>query len=264
MKKVLLQSKAFCLLLIVALLFCMAPQFAFTAYADESTDFTSNVGVKTGPVEDGYTYYAYVHDPDNPNADPYGYVTVESKADLYTLIVPYGTQEVTLDFGETETISYNYTEDGTFLEGSYPDPTVGETTTTKKVDSNNDGIPDYIRVQTPYDSAWNSTLLYAITFKYGDVIGQEKIGEVYEMLVAKAAKLMESDANATFKVGDWFIFDQARDGREVNPHYIQSVKEYFDQGIDGLGSSDYQYTNYAKAILAITALGYDARTFADF
>ena len=512
MKKGLFQSKAFSLLLIVALLFCMAPQFAFTAYADESTqfevsasdcqligeymnedlyyvtapvgttevvfkdvegnmtdgmivgllsgylegtnvapiagdfratwetmnsndsitfeegaesldysnayfyfvadddynmcsyviqvpaaqeeitDFTSNVGVKTGPVEDGYTYYAYVNDPDNPNADPYGYVTVESKADLYTLTVPYGTQEVTLDFGETETISYNYTEDGHFLEGSYPDPTVGETTTTKKVDSNNDGIPDYIwvqkpynadysggemlfvielaysytftvsvdgvemteieytpdnysyqdymtgttqtvgtytvtipagttavdlnfsdnvlcynytrdgqylgglysdfetgspealgvmvdysdsmtqadgeidyiQVQTPYDSAWNTTLLYTITFKYGDVIGKEEIQDVYEMLVAKAAKLMESDANATFKVGDWFIFDQARDGREVNPHYIQSVKEYFDQGIDGLGSSDYQYTNYAKAILAITALGYDARTFADF
>ncbi|MBR5740122.1 MAG: hypothetical protein IKX81_02385, partial [Firmicutes bacterium] len=453
MKKVLFKSKAFAILLIFALLFCMMPQFAFTAYADESTSFevksadcseigeymggdvyycvapqgttevvfkdyegnmeegmicglmagqiegtnvapvsgdfratwetmnqndsidfedgaenldysnayfyfimdddydmasyivqvttppavdtafTSNVGVISGPEEDGYTYYAYIYDPENPNADQWGYVSQEASADLYTLAVPYGTQEVTLDFGETKTISYNYDEYGTFLDGYYADPTIGETTTTKKVDCNDDGIPDYIwvqnpynadntggevlfvikleysytftcsvdgtemtkvsytpdnysyydymlgtttmvgtftvtvphgtefvdldfsdnvicynytkdgtylggyysdfmtgsteahdvpldygdtmtpadgeidyiQVQTPYDEAYNSTLLYTITFKYDT-------DDVYEMLVEKAEKLMSDDANASYGVGDWFIFDLARDG----------------------------------------------------
>ncbi|MBR2748990.1 MAG: hypothetical protein IKD97_03815, partial [Firmicutes bacterium] len=125
MKKGLLQSKAFSLLLIVALLFCMAPQFAFTAYADESTQFEVS-------ASDCQLIGEYMGE------------------DVYYVTAPVGTTEV--------------------------------------------------------------------VFKDVDVIGQEKIGEVYEMLVAKAAQLMSKDDSASFNVGDWFIFDQARDGRDVNPH----------------------------------------------
>ncbi|MCR5183003.1 MAG: cell wall-binding repeat-containing protein [Clostridia bacterium] len=356
------------------------------------TDFESNVGIKTGPVEDGYTYTAYVYDPENPAADPYGYVTQEAKADLYTLTVPCGTQEVTLDFGEAKTISYNYDENGVYLDGYYPDATIGESTTTKKVDSNSDGVPDYIwvqnpynadysggellyviklaynynftvsvdgtemtemsfkpdnysyydymtgatqtvgtftvtiprgtetvdldftdnvicynytkdgtylggyysdfmtgsteahgvpvdygdsttpadgaidyiQVQTPYDAAYNTTLLYTITFRYDGIPDEEDIDDVYEMLVQKAAKLMSVDANATYKVGDWFIFDQKRDGREVNPHYLQTVDDYFNLGVGTVGPVDYLSTDISKTILTLTALGYDPRTFADF
>ena len=492
MKKGLFQSKAFSLLLIVALLFCMAPQFAFTAYADESTSFevissecseigeyiygplyycvapegttevvfkdvegnmeegmiiglqagevrgtnvapvsgefratwetmntndsiefeegaenldysnayfyfimdddyetssyiiqvttppavdtafTSNVGEISGPEEDAYSYVYY--DPEQ------GWAPVDATADLYTLAVPYGTQEVTLDFGETKTISYNYDAEGNFLDGWYDDATIGETTTTKKVDCNDDGIPDYIWVQNPYNADYTGgEVLYVIKLEYSytftcSVDGEEMtkvsftpdsytyydymlgatstvgtftvaiphgtefvdlsfsnevlcynydgegnylagwyddstVGEtetskpvdsnndgvmdyiqvqkpynadwsggdllytvtfkydtddVYEMLVEKAAKLMSDDANATYGKGDWFIFDQARDGREVNPNYLESVKSYINEHEGDLVGETPSYSNYARTILAVTALGVDPRTFTDY
>ena len=156
MKKGLFQSKAFSLLLIVALLFCMAPQLAFTAYADESTQFEVS-------ASDCQLIGEYMNE------------------DVYYVTAPVGTTEV--------------------------------------------------------------------VFKDVEVFGQEKIGEVYEMLVAKAAQLMSKDDSASFNVGDWFIFDQARDGRDVNPHYLESAKAYIEQHEGDLVGSGNYYSNYAKAIL---------------
>ena len=171
MKKGLFQSKAFILLLIVALLFCMAPQLAFTAYADESTQFEVS-------ASDCQLIGEYMNE------------------DVYYVTAPVGTTEV--------------------------------------------------------------------VFKDNEVIGQEKIGEVYEMLVAKAAQLMSKDDSASFNVGDWFIFDQARDGRDVNPHYLESAKAYIEQHEGDLVGSGNYYSNYARAIMVLTALGADPRTFTDY
>ncbi len=111
-----------------------------------------------------------------------------------------------------------------------------------------------------------AALLFCMVPQVGSAVYADEaaINDVYEMLVEKAATLMANDDNASFKVGDWFIFEQIRDGREVNPHYLQTVDDYFNLGTGTIGSAEYQCTTFAKAILTLTALGYDPRTFTDF
>ncbi|MBQ7703633.1 MAG: terpene cyclase/mutase family protein, partial [Firmicutes bacterium] len=227
--------------------------------------FTTDNGTITGPVKGGYQYTAYVYDPEDPEADSYGYVAKPGEADLFTVNLSSlkDVKDITISFLMDETISYNYDEYGNFLAGKYADPTVGETETTKPIDSNNDGVLDYIWVQHPYNADYSGgELIYVIKLSY--VPCAEKIKDVYDMLVTQADKLMSDDANAAYGVGDWFIFDQARDGRDVNPNYLESVKKYVNDHEGDLVNGGNYYSNYSRTILAMTALGADARTFTDY
>ena len=238
----------------------------YTITFDYAAPFTTDIGETTGFEKNGYAYTAYVSDPENPDADQYGYVMVPSKADMFTVTIPAldGAKNITIDFLGAKTISYNYDGNGNYLDGYYPDATVGESETTKPIDSNSDGVPDYIWVQNPYNADFSGgELLYVIKLVY-DVNGGAEILDVYEMLVAKAAKLMSDDNNAAFGVGDWFIFDQARDGREVNPHYLETVKAYIEEHEGDLVGEGNAYTTYSRTILAMTALGADPRTYTDY
>ena len=102
----------------------------------------------------------------------YGYTNwqgVTTNVDLYTITVLEGTESV--DFVvDNPVLAYNYGKnpctDDDYLAGATPDYMTGNAKFSTKIDSNGDGKIDFIQVQTPYDSAYNSTLLYAVTFKY--------------------------------------------------------------------------------------------------
>lgn len=102
----------------------------------------------------------------------YGYTNwtgTTSNVDLYTITVPEGTESV--DFVvDNPVLAYNYGKnpctDDDYLAGATPDYMTGNAEFSAKIDSNGDGTIDFVQFQTPYDSAYNSTLLYAVTFKY--------------------------------------------------------------------------------------------------
>ena len=107
----------------------------------------------------GYTPYAWDAElNDMAPADP---------VVVYTFTIPYDAETVDLAFGE-ERLAYNYMPGNVYLDGALANGQEfqGLATTTVKVDANEDGTPDFIQVQTPYDENWNSSTLYAITFKY--------------------------------------------------------------------------------------------------
>ena len=109
-----------------------------------------------------------------------------SPVDLYTISIPEGTSFIKLSF-DSEKLCYNYafTGDGApsvtdadYLSGAVADENTqdGRVTFTVPVDSPlvnydgttvpADGIIDFVQIQTPYDSDWNTAVLYAITFNF--------------------------------------------------------------------------------------------------
>lgn len=111
---------------------------------------------------------------------------VASTVDLYTVTVPAGTESVKLSF-DSEKLCYNYAftgegapsvTDADYLSGAVADDVVqsGLVTFTVPVDSQvmnydgttapADGVIDFVQIQTPYDEAWNSDVLFAITFAF--------------------------------------------------------------------------------------------------
>ena len=110
---------------------------------------------------------------------------VPSVVDLYTITVPGGTQNIKLTF-DSERLCYNYAftgegapsvTDAEYLSGAVADENTqdGKVSFTVPVDSAlvnydgttspADGVIDYVQIQTAYDADWNTTVLYAITFK---------------------------------------------------------------------------------------------------
>ena len=119
------------------------------AFAEEAADcpgedhnpgftVTSTDGTKifaAAHTTNGYTYYDWASDSDKSVC-------------LYTVKVPEGTKTVTIT-AETESLFYNY-QNGEYLDGWVKDSTIGSTTVTVPVDSNNDGTLDHVQVQDPY------------------------------------------------------------------------------------------------------------------
>ncbi|MCQ2405700.1 MAG: S-layer homology domain-containing protein [Oscillospiraceae bacterium] len=139
----------------------------------EAPTFTAKVGdleisqSDAEYTENGYTYYGMVYDPENPYADNYGYIYPEMQCDLYTIVVPAGTETVDFTFSEAclpfgyDDDAYNCTEGMTEYGGGF----TGTTSATRSVDRDKAGKSDFVQVQSPYDGADNSVCFYAITFK---------------------------------------------------------------------------------------------------
>ena len=110
---------------------------------------------------------------------------IPSIVDLYTITVPEGTQNIRLSF-DSERLCYNYAftgegapsvTDAEYLSGAVADENTqdGKVSFTVPVDSAlvnydgttspADGVIDYVQIQTTYDADWNTTVLYAITFR---------------------------------------------------------------------------------------------------
>lgn len=140
--------------ILLALVLCLG-LLPTSVLADEATKypFKPSIGTVTDYDEDGYTYAAATPVP------------------LYTVTVPYGTTEETLEFSE-ESIAYGYNSAGTYLNSCAADATNGyaddgQTGETVAYVRQKDGqLPDYVRVQTPYDESLSSTTLYAVKFNY--------------------------------------------------------------------------------------------------
>ena len=130
---------------------------------------------------------------------------VASTVDLYTVTVPAGTESVKLSF-DSEKLCYNYAftgegapsvTDADYLSGAVADGVVqsGLVTFTVPVDSQvmnydgttapADGVIDFVQIQTPYDEAWNSDVLFAITFAFENA-DEELIAPVFSDVAADA------------------------------------------------------------------------------
>ncbi len=166
------------------------------AYPDPS-DFYAYVDGKVAAAPEitkgAYTPYGY--DAEKGDMVPVDPVFV------YTFTVPFGTETVDLAFGE-ERLAYNYMPGNIYLAGALGEGKEfeGMKGFTMQVDANKDGAPDFIQVQTPYDENWNSTTLYAITFKYEPDFQDVPVGSWYYEAVAQALRtgLTNGTSDTTF------------------------------------------------------------------
>ena len=151
--------------ILLALVLCLG-LLPTSVLADEAQPFTASVGEIVSCEENAYTYK--------------GYGKPDAVGSVYTIAIPFGTEAVTLDFNENS-IAYNYNVrpenrpivvDDTGMEinwlaGKYPYDGVGVSSVTVKTDYNEDGVFDFIQVQTPYNEDYSGgDFLYAVTFRY--------------------------------------------------------------------------------------------------
>ena len=149
-----MKKKVLSLLLVLAMMLSLAP----VGVLAEADPFYTSVGSITAVEKNGYTFTEWDG--------------TELKLDLYTVTVPFGTQSVTLNFKE-ERIAYGYDANGVYIsscgstgDGSYADNgQTGQTAALVRADISG-RLPAYVHVQTPYDSNWSSTTLYAVRFEY--------------------------------------------------------------------------------------------------
>ena len=149
-----MKKKVLSLLLVLAMMLSLAP----VGVLAEADPFYTSVGSITAVEKNGYTFTEWDG--------------TELKLDLYTVTVPFGTQSVTFNFKE-ERIAYGYDANGVYIsscgstgDGSYADNgQTGQTAALVRADDSG-RLPAYVHVQTPYDSNWSSTTLYAVRFEY--------------------------------------------------------------------------------------------------
>ena len=251
-----MKKKLLSLLLSVTLVLGTMP----AALAADDVPFSARSGetelevVRSG---EDYTYTETLYDA---SWTPVGFET--RTAPLYEVTVPAKTGTVTLDFGTEGRLAYGYDKEGRYHaayghDGAYEDITAGETTATISGTR-----PDFVRVQTPYDSSWNSTLLYAVTFRSEgeqqepDIPGDPKPAVSMEKLMETIA------AGYTETSTDWVVMDMAAYAAlcpETDCKTTGAAKQaYIDAAIAALQSSGVYDTVCDKAILALTAIGVDA------
>ena len=233
---------------------------SFTAEANgEKLDITDY-------QEDGYTY-----------PDWSVYPPASKQTGLFLLTIPAGTETVDLTFS-ANALAYNYDSAGNYIDGYYEDYQVGASTATVSVDADSNGETDYIFVQTPYypspESAYGeeSDVLYVITFAYDEPVTPEEqedvskdLEDVYSEAQKKVYSIVSGEGSAADK--QWFAMDLARDlvynedlGVIPSPDGT-FIEEFVNDIIDKKGvldTNEYDYTNYAKAILTLTSVGIDA------
>lgn len=203
------------------------------------------------------------------------YMTGETtKVGTYMISIP--DEADSIDFVTTDPVlHYNYTREGEFLGGWVTNFQEGDTSFTQVVDYGDDMTPadnviDYIQIQSPYDDAYNSTLLYTISFVYGSGKSQEEkdpeplpqdVASIYENVgAAQYAFLTEKPVYGN----EWDAMELARAGYGAVPAYINSVLKTVKTKEGKLDTSKYDYTNYAKTVLTLTACGYDPSDVAGY
>jgi len=176
-------------------------------------------------------------------------VTVHS----FTISVPEGTESVDFTFTDNVLV-YNYDAEGNYLAGWVSDYMTGATAATVTLDANEDGKPDYVQVQTPYDAAYNSTLLYAITFTEAAGGGDEPIAPTDDLMDNIAANYTENSS-------EWVVMDMAAYARlrpESPYQTAESAKEaYLNAAADAILADGAGDTALAKAVIILTAIGID-------
>ena len=223
-----------------------AVQYAYTHTFTVRAGGLTMTGVAASPS--AYEYYDFYHQS-----------TVHVM--LYTVSVPQGTKSVQLCTSDN-VLLYNYDGTGTYLSGWYTGDAMytGGTAAEVTLDSNGDGKTDFIQVQTPYDTAWNSTLLYAVTFDDGaggtTPAGPTGNATVDGLLTGIAAANTENAAQ-------WWLTDMAAYAAAFPSSASQPAaaarQTAVNRAIAAAGADGASDTDCAKAILTLTACGADAQ-----
>ena len=198
----------------------------------------------------------------SPNAYRYydSYHQTTTTVMVYTVAVPQGTKTAELYTGDN-VLLYNYDADGNYLAGWYTGEAMytGGTVATVTLDSNGDGKTDFVQVQTPYDTAWNSTLLYAVTFDDGTSGGTTPAGPTGNATVD--GLLTGISAANTENAGQWWITDMAAYAAAFPDAAAKTTaaarQAAVNRAIDAAGKHGASDTDCAMAILALTASGAD-------
>ena len=254
-------------------------QTAAKVYADASGSYPDYIYVQT-PYDsswttenlyaihfvNAYTFNAYYdgemaltnieYIPENYSY--YDWMTKETvKVGTYVITIPNGCTEISLETSDN-TLTYNYDKSGNYISGLYDDIYTGLKSFDIATDANKDGEYDYIQVQTPYDSSWNSTLLYTITFTSSDssvtpdedtdsVLGFD---EAYDAMTKIVDSKLNDSVEETYKSSnDWLFLGLVRAGQKPNDEYVGILK-------DNIAPTP-------RMILALTAAGYDVTNFCE-
>ena len=257
---------------------------ALVREAEPDPAFSVSPGEVTASEENGYRYTVYGQDAEG------NWIPTEFSADLRTVTVPAGTAEVTLTFPE-DRICYAYDASGNYLascgaegDGSYANN--GQTgQRTALVKAGADGLlPPFVQVQTPYDANWSSTTLFAVTFivpeevtptptdapkndpEPADPVPDPHAADVYRIVGDAIAQDFTPERISYDKekkywdsANDWIAMELARAGRSIPKAYCEQMASYLKDTNGVLHTSRYDYTNYARTILALTANGHDPR-----
>ncbi|MBR2520832.1 MAG: hypothetical protein IKE62_01450 [Oscillospiraceae bacterium] len=210
----------------------------------------------------GITYQAGGYTPQVWDNDLQAMVEGEPVA-LYIADVPEGTAEAALSFPEG-VLAYNYSADGrTFIAGSYSDEesSAGITAVTVSTDGDQDGDADCIQVQTPFDSDYNSDVLYAITFtNVGNVTPPVELTaeEARDNIAAYYADAgVVDDANATWLTADMIAY--ANTFPDTPYDLTADQKDAAAEAAIAAIASATKPGDVSKNIIALAALGIDPR-----
>ncbi|MBQ3404692.1 MAG: S-layer homology domain-containing protein [Oscillospiraceae bacterium] len=205
-------------------------------------------------TEDGYTPYVYDSET--------GSMVPGTPVKLYTVAIPEGTAEVDLSFPEN-ILAYNYKDGETWISGEYSgeELSAGVDAATVPVDGNDDGVVDYVQIQTPFDENYNSTVLYAITFDCStsavepdDVTAEQ----VRDNIAAKYAESgVAADANAPWLAADMAAYEASFPDSESKLTDAQK-QDMVDKAIADIVSAS-SPSDVAKNIIALAAMKYDPR-----
>ncbi|MBE6464481.1 MAG: hypothetical protein E7003_04085 [Eggerthellaceae bacterium] len=204
-------------------------------------------------VVDGQACTVLSFTPDGYTGSTYGPATTVG---AYTVEIPQGTESVDLYFSD-DVQAYNYKADGeTYLDGAqnYPDVYAGKSSATVATDFNADGEFDCIQIQSPYDTSWNSTLYYVITFEYERVMPDDVI-DIYMRTRDLVWDILDDGMGSGT---DWFVMGMARGWSHMGfgPYFANIAKTLQDN--DGKLGPSAASTDYSRTILALTAAHYDA------
>lgn len=220
----------------------------------EEFPFSVVIDEEDGKIEKSVTRYEYtvVLEYDE-NWNPIK--TEQKTVPQYEVEVPANAEVITVSF-DSERLAYGYDETGIYVAtyGDYGDGTTGQKTAIITAEH----LAEYIRVQTPYDSSWNSELLYAIHLLTEDAdVSEPTEGEVsVEELLKNIAKSYEEESD-----DGWIIMDMAAYedlGLDSTTTSAAAKQKYINAAIESVSQENAGETTYSKAILALTAIGIDA------
>lgn len=206
------------------------------------------------PEENGYEYTS-------------SYTGEVSLCDLYTLTVPQDAETVKLVFSGN-VLAYTYKGAGTtpvkandsgFVSGWTDDYMTGAAEYSLAVDTEN-----YIQVQTPYDSSFQSTLLLAIAFEgekpetpEDPAVTDATADEILHNIAAGYAKSgAAGDDNAPWIAADMMVYEKAfpDKGNKLSDAQKQAMT---DEAIAALEKDSLKVGDAAKYVLALVSMGYD-------
>lgn len=218
----------------------------------EDAPFTAAAGETALTVVKSDTAYVYTVTEYDADWNPVS--VTEQTADLYVITVPAGIDSVTLTF-DAPRLAYGYDAGGNYTAsyGEYGDGTTGRTTAAVS-----GGFPEYVRVQTPYDSGWNSRLLYAVRFDLEEGGQNRPTGaDNTWRTIADTIAAAHTDV-----VGDWWWAAgmssyAALTGGTENALTDTAKQTIVDTVVQEIGENPASSNCLANAINALSALGLD-------